>query len=532
MHGEPAQDGAASIRLQPGVPWPQRRLRLYLVVMIAVVVGGGLLRVVAHELFRSAGPAEFHLLRLVAATALAACLWATQWTGSRWTLAGIDAAATAIVGLAPTLGMLQRPPGTRPEMGALLAVTVALCLRAALVPSSTRRTLLVGSLAMAPVLFLGPTIQDPTVIGLQQQTALRLWAWGLTALAATAVTSRVIYGLHRRLQLGPYELGRQLGRGGMGVVYEARHALLRRPTAVKLVRGWAFDSEAVRRFEREARVTSELSNPNTVALYDYGSTEDGTLYYAMELIDGLNLLELIELGGPVPAARAAHLLRQMAASLAEAHSRGLVHRDIKPSNVMVCRTPGSEDLAKVLDFGLASRLEGGEALTAENVVLGTPQYLAPETIGGIRQSGPAADVYAAGAVGYYLLTGAAPFDGPSLMAIVTAHLLKPPPAPSARSPVPVPQDLEEVILRCLAKSPDDRYADGAGLLEALDACATTTEWNKHDARRWWDEVGATLVSRRHEIEARKTSISSDAPTRGNTGHSSIDSAIPLLRPRH
>ncbi len=527
-HGAPEpgrQTPPTADRIQPGLPWPQQRLRLYLVVMIAVVLGGGLIRVVGHWLFRLAGPLAFPSIRLLAALALAACLWATRWAASKWTVAGIDAAATLIAGLSPTLGMLGHAPATHPEMGALLAVSVALSLRAALVPSSATRTLLIGAFAMTPVLVAGPMVQHVSLGALEQQTALRLSAWGATALAATAVTSRIIYGLRRRLQLGPYRLGRRLGWGGMGVVYEAQHALLRRPTAVKLVRGWAFDSQAVRRFEREAQVTSELSHPNTVALYDYGSTDDGTLYYAMELIDGLNLLELVRLGGPLPAARTAHLLRQIAASLAEAHVRGLVHRDIKPSNVMVSRTRGSEDLVKVLDFGLARRVDTTEMLTAADSVLGTPQYLAPETIAGASRSGPEADVYAVGAVGYFLLTGAAPFDGPSVLAIVTAHLTKPPPAPSARSPEPVPAALENVILRCLSKSPADRYADGGALLEALDACPTTTGWTKRSAEEWWEDRGGALVSRRYELEEEAASLASGNDTLPDLEPPTLSSAI-------
>jgi eukaryotic-like serine/threonine-protein kinase len=290
--------------------------------------------------------------------------------------------------------------------------------------------------------------------------------------------------LHAK-QLGQYTLEDKLGQGGMGTVYKARHAMLRRPTAVKLLDVAAMTDLAVARFEREVQMTSGLTHPNTVAIYDYGRTPEGVFYYAMEFLDGTNLDDLVRRYGPLPEARVMHLLRQVCGALAEAHTTGLVHRDIKPANVFLTRRGGMHDFVKVLDFGLVKVADAKEAnLTSANTVTGTPLYLSPEGISRPDAVGPPADVYALGAVAYYLITGHPVFDGKTVVEICMKHLNEEPTPPSARGGVLGPQ-FEQLILKCLAKSPDDRPPHAGALLAALDACPVSGTWNAALAATWW-----------------------------------------------
>jgi serine/threonine-protein kinase len=224
-----------------------------------------------------------------------------------------------------------------------------------------------------------------------------------------------------------------------------------------------------------------------VALYDYGQTTDGIDYYAMELVDGLTLHDLVRRDGPLPPARALGLLRQIAASLAEAHGKGLIHRDIKPSNVMVCHREENPDCVKVLDFGLATRLRGpGEPRTSQaEPRVGTPEFMAPEAVYDPRSVGTATDVYAVGALGYFLIVGAAPFEGSDIRAIARSHLREPPLPPSLRTAREIPPDLEAVLMACLRKEPEHRYPDGRSLLRALEACVGDPSWSMEEADLWW-----------------------------------------------
>jgi serine/threonine protein kinase len=286
-------------------------------------------------------------------------------------------------------------------------------------------------------------------------------------------------------QLGQYTLEEKLGQGGMGTVYKARHAMLRRPTAVKLLDLANMTELAVARFEREVQMTSGLTHPNTVAIFDYGRTPEGVFYYAMEFLDGTNLDDLVRRYGPLPEARVMHLLRQVCGALAEAHATGLVHRDIKPANVFLTRRGGMHDFVKVLDFGLVKVADAKEAnLTSANTVTGTPLYLSPEGISRPDSVGPPADVYALGAVAYYLLVGQPVFDGKTVVEICMKHLNEEPTPPTARGAVVGPQ-LEHLILKCMAKSPDARPPDAGALLAALDACPVSGTWNTALAAAWW-----------------------------------------------
>jgi len=273
-------------------------------------------------------------------------------------------------------------------------------------------------------------------------------------------------------ELGQYVLGERLGAGGMGEVYLGEHRMLRRPVAVKLITpAQAGSPDAIARFEREAQATAGLTHPNTVQIFDYGRSDDGTFYCVMEYLPGDTLEAIVHRDGPMSAERAVHVLTQVCGALAEAHAKGLVHRDIKPSNVMMTERGGMKDVAKLLDFGLV--VSGGPAraegrLTAVGMFVGTPEFMSPEQCaGGEIEVGPASDLYSLGALGYYLLTGRSPFAGRSATQMLAAHLYETP--KSLLEQAAVPSALAAVIAQCLAKSPDDRFADASAVAAALEA---------------------------------------------------------------
>jgi serine/threonine protein kinase len=290
--------------------------------------------------------------------------------------------------------------------------------------------------------------------------------------AASALSSRRIISLQAEVEraerLGQYTLEDKIGEGGMGAVYRARHAFLRRPTAIKLIRSGLVDPETLARFEREVQLTGQLTHPNTIAIYDYGRTPDGIFYYAMEYLPGLPLDQVIQGDGPQPEHRVVHLLKQICASLAEAHQAGLVHRDVKPANTMLCQRGGIYDVVKVLDFGLVKELGSGGDVTGTGLVVGTPLYMAPESAAGAQHVGPPSDVYAVGAVAYALVTGRQVFTGNSGVEIIGHHLHSAPVPPSERIGHPIDAFLERLILACLAKRPEDRPADAGAVLQEIE----------------------------------------------------------------
>lgn len=309
----------------------------------------------------------------------------------------------------------------------------------------------------------------------------------LSLLAAYSLSATLTIGGLRKqvdqaLQLGQYRLGTKLGEGGMGAVYEASHEMLARPAAIKLIR--TENSEANNRwqsrFEREAQATAGLQSPHTVSVYDFGKTQDGTFYYVMERLNGVDLATLVEKEGPLAPSRVVHLLRQVCHSLAEAHASGLIHRDIKPANIFVCSQALEQDFVKVLDFGLvkASQCEPSLEITQAGTLLGTPAYMAPEMIQD-QAADARSDLYSLGCVAYFMLTGKTVFDG-SLSAIIAGHVKKEPPKMVAADGSEIPGELEQVILRCLAKSPDDRPA-GAIDLEKQLASFPSTVWQASSA---------------------------------------------------
>jgi serine/threonine-protein kinase len=295
--------------------------------------------------------------------------------------------------------------------------------------------------------------------------------------------------LHEARKFGQYQLVRKLGEGGMGEVHLAEHALLKRPCALKLIKPEAgADPITLARFEREVQSSARLAHPNTIEIYDYGHTDDGMFYYVMEYLEGKSLHDLVLREGPLPPGRVIFLFRQVCAGLAEAHALGLVHRDLKPANVFIAVRGGESDVIKVLDFGLVklTRDPGAATLTSDMTVSGTPHYMAPEQTVGDRALDSRADIYALGVMMYYALTGKVPFAGENAFEIMMAHARDPVVSPSQIRPG-VPEDLERVVLRCLAKKPDDRYRSVKSLGEALAACASASEWDSETADRWWAE---------------------------------------------
>jgi len=334
----------------------------------------------------------------------------------------------------------------------------------------------------------------------------------------TVTSLRTISRLRRQVEkVGPYRLVARLGGGAMGVVWEARHALLRRPTAVKLLAPGVQGERALARFEREVQLTAGLTHPSTIAIYDYGRTADGVFYYAMELLRGINLHQLVELDGPVPPARVVHFLRQACGALTEAHAAGLIHRDIKPANMMACVYGGIPDFLKVLDFGLvkdvgvaegtpkggAAEGSGDAALSQDGSLLGTPLYMAPEGMSDPLQVDARADIFALGAVGYFLLTGKSPFPGHTALEVFRLERRGPPPPLSRVAAHPVPVSLAETIGRCLAFRREDRPGSAEVLDAMLEACAVDPPWKVESARSWWRDWGpAALAAARVEREER------------------------------
>jgi serine/threonine-protein kinase len=382
-------------------------------------------------------------------------------------------------------------------------ITVLILVYSMIAPATPRRMLL-GS--------LGAAIMDPLAFGTAYLAGLPtppliivlVLAWPNFACAVIAMLpSRVLQRIGRRLheaqELGSYQLIEQLGSGGMGEVWRAEHRLLARQAAIKLLRPEMLDARdgadsrmLLRRFEREAQATALLNSPHTIQLFDFGVTQEGRFYYVMELLSGRDLESLVREFGPLPASRVVYLLRQVSHSLADAHARGLVHRDIKPANVYVCRMGLDYDFAKVLDFGLVkikhTRAVSAETLsTIDHTTTGTPAYMAPETILGDAEVDRRADVYALGCVAYYLLTGQLVFEAETSMKMLMHHLNTPPVPPSQRTELPIPPELDALVLACLQKDPDQRPQTAGELFQMAYNCRSCEDWSQETARAWWEQ---------------------------------------------
>lgn len=288
-------------------------------------------------------------------------------------------------------------------------------------------------------------------------------------------------------QLGQYQLEAKLGSGGMGVVYKGFHAMLRRPTAIKMLDVEKVNDASIARFEREVQVTCRLNHPSTIAIYDYGRTPEGVFYYAMEYLDGINLQTLVDRYGPQPESRVIHILQQICGSLYEAHSLGLVHRDIKPANIMLNRRGGETDVAKVLDFGLVKAVDehGRAGLTVANSLTGTPLYMSPEAIESPDSVDGRSDLYAVGAVGYFLLTGQPVFTAPSLVELVRQHVSEVAVSPSQRLGKPISAEMEAALLACLEKSRAKRPQTARDLSQMLSKSPVVRAWTMDDSDAWW-----------------------------------------------
>jgi len=348
---------------------------------------------------------------------------------------------------------------------------------------------------------LGHPIDLSAVAG---STMLVLLCGGL-GFGARVVVADLSDRLAEAKTAGSYRLVEPLGKGSMGQVWAAEHQLLNRPAVVKLIRPAEEDGEHApeirARFEREARATAALRSPHTVELYDYGLGADGSFFYVMEKLDGFDLGALVKRFGPQDPGRVIHLLRQVCLSLAEAHAKGLVHRDVKPANVFTCVAGTSFDVVKVLDFGLV-RATGVQpapnldfsTMTMTGSALGTPATMAPEAVEDATSTDARTDIYAVGCVAYWLLCGERIFDTADADLIMTAHLEQRPAPPSERSGLDVPKDLEDLVLRCLEKDPEDRPAGARELADALECCRSFHDWSREHSEQWWMQYAPEYVT--------------------------------------
>ncbi len=383
------------------------------------------------------------------------------------------------------------------------------------IPNNWRRAaLVIVPMALAPLVapvLLGLTSPAFRAISEEACTLDKFTENGLFLLLGTVTA---IFGTHiingfrteafQAKQLNQYHLTKKLGAGGMGEVYLAEHQRLKRPCAIKLIRpSLSQKPRVLARFELEVQATARLSHPNTVEVYDYGRTPDGTFYYVMEYLPGLSLQELVDRHGPLPPGRIVYLLCQACDALREAHQAGLIHRDLKPPNIFAAYRGARYDVAKLLDFGLVKPVKEEESavLTREGTVTGSPLYMAPEQVMRTHAADRRTDIYAMGGIAYYLLTGRPPFLGDDSMAVMISHA-RDPVEPPSRLRADVPADLEQVVLRCLEKKPENRYQDAESLARAFAACAAAGSWSPVQAEAWWQQHEPRVLVR--EVEASST----------------------------
>jgi serine/threonine-protein kinase len=453
------------------------------------------------------------LLTTLVGTTMALLAWrcrgALRSSRELWTL---DASAMALIFGVMSFSMTEVTPASEGAASLVLGAVFVFMARAVLLPSSGRRTAWLGALVMLPAGLVATRLRIEAFAPAAHFEDWLLQGWlvmrniGVTIFLA-ALTSRVIYGLRRQVrenaQIGQYRLREKIGQGGMGAVYRATHALLRRDTAVKVLLPDRVGGAGSSRFEREVKLTAQLTHQNTVAIFDYGRTPDGVFYYAMEYLDGGDLEQLVDYAGPLPPPRAVWILEQVCRALAEAHALGLIHRDVKPSNVILCERGREGDIAKICDFGLVKDLNATSdaTLTQDNALTGTPLYLAPESIRSPESVDARADLYSLGALAYFLLTGEALFGGKTVVEVCAAHLHEAARPPSSRR-AEVPSELDAIVLRCLEKKPKARFADALELFAALRVTKLSESWDSAQRDAWWAEHRAAFrthcASRRTE----------------------------------
>jgi serine/threonine-protein kinase len=433
---------------------------------------------------------------------------------------GVLFASIGYIGMGMTI-----PPEVGADVITAFSLSFAFFARAVFVPSTARQTGWLGLLIGVPLvgmMALHYRDVDPEMwrmVGYDTRgfekstviasTALMTTMWWTLTVGLSSIACYVIHRLRTEVssirRLGQYQLGRKLGEGAMGVVYEATHGMLKRPAAVKLLRPELGGREVHDLFQREVQLTAQLTHPYTITIYDYGRTPDGLFYYAMELLDGASLQDIVEATGPQSLSRVVHILRDVALALDEAHSAGLIHRDVKPSNIMLARQGGAHDVVKVVDFGLVKRLSDAEDSQRNDArsIKGTPHYLSPEGVNSPGEVDARSDLYGLGAVGYFLLTGRPVFQGGTVLEICMQHVqATPPPIGDARGE-PVPAELEQLIMSCLAKNKDDRPGSGQALADALDAL-DIPRWTRSDAEAWWERYGTLVEEQRESMAPRIT----------------------------
>jgi hypothetical protein len=479
------------------------------------VLARGLLGTVGTKGWRGAFGTEstWHLV----AIAIFFCAWRYTSRGVRSLSALHFTDAVMSIGGTVAFEMMGSavPAWVRPEQFTVFVVAQMLTLRTTIIPGTVKSSRWIAIACTAPIpvvtyfFYVTHPLPGATPLGLATSAVINC----ALVVAVIQVISNTVHGLRERvreaMKLGQYTLEQKIGEGGMGVVYKASHALLRRPTAIKLLPAERAGEQNLVRFEREVQLTSLLTHPNTVSVYDFGRTPEGSFYYAMEYLEGLDLQQLVDVDGPQEPGRVVHLLSQVCGALAEAHAIGLIHRDVKPANVLLCERGGTPDVVKVLDFGLVKQLgspqESGANLSAINQIVGTPLYLSPEAITSPNTMDGRSDLYAVGAVGYLLLTGAPPFSGNSIVEVCGHHLHTQPVPPSKRLGRALPQELEGLIMRCLAKSREDRPLSAAVLRDALRATGLQATWSLERASTWWAERGRDLIEQRARsgVESRQ-----------------------------
>jgi eukaryotic-like serine/threonine-protein kinase len=430
------------------------------------------------------------------------------------TLDALDAATVLVPAVLLAVSAYRTADQPATAYRTFIAASFLVFSRALVVPSTGARTAALsasalGLLAVTQVIVAAKmpetTLLPPPV------HAVSFAVWSAIGASISTVGSSVMKGLRREVedaqnaarrtpQLGQYALLERIGQGSMGVVYRATHTMLRRPTAIKLLASQG-DERTLSRFEREVQLTSQLTHPNTVAVYDYGRSPGGTFYYAMEYLEGIDLDTLVRRFGAQPPERVVHILNQVSSALCEAHERGLVHRDIKPANIFLCRRGGAADVAKVLDFGLVKDLADESSFTDYGVVTGTPAFMAPEALTTPHALGPQADIYSLGAVAYFLLTGQLVFPGKALVEMCDQLLHLAPEPPSRRAKSAIAPDIDALVLRCLEKAPRSRPEGARGFLRALEALDAGA-WSAERARSWWEAHGDPFVADRAKQRSR------------------------------
>jgi serine/threonine-protein kinase len=472
-----------------------QRLRLAAIGMALAWAGAILL----NSLFEAAGWHRFSPYLDVIHAAMIGASVATAWLTHSGRigptqLLRLSLGYQVFMSLAISLGDHLEPMRTELTIHQISWLCVYIVIFAVFVPAPPRWALVAGltSAATWPLAyFVGRAFGNPAV---PAHVLIVNSAAGFIAVAMAMFAAWTIRGLQ---ELGCYHLEEKLDHGGMGEIWRARHRMLARPVAVKLIRpellGVKTPVEAaslVARFQREAEATAALHSSHTISLHDFGVTPEGAFYYVMELLDGLDLETLVRRYGPVPPERAIHILIQACDSLAEAHATGLIHRDVKPSNILTCHWGLKWDFVKVLDFGLvktAWTMGNDDHLTTEGTITGTPAYMAPEAaLGGVALDARA-DIYGLGCVGYWLLTGERVFVGRTPVEVLLHHVKTPPLPPSERVGRPLPEALEQLVLSCLAKAPDDRPPSAEWLADRLAECVTAEAWTPERARAWWEE---------------------------------------------